>query len=306
MSFSSDVKAELCQDRLEKKSLAIAEAYGVLLYCNTFSKNEIRIITSSEEFSQRLPRLFHKAFGMEFDVVPNENAVGKRTYQMLDTDKILKIFSTFGIESDTALSLHINLGVLDDDNCRVAFVRGAFLAGGSITDPAKGYHLEMFTSHMYVNRELYALLSDIGFSPKDSSRSGGYLVYFKRSSEIEDFFTTIGASGAAMEIMNAKIEKDMSNTINRKVNCDSANADKTVEAAQLQLDAIRRLDKLFGLDSLPDKLQEAAFLRIANPEASLADLARLAMPEVSKSCMNHRLKKLMSLEITEMTGKDDE
>lgn len=97
-----------------------------------------------------------------------------------------------------------------------------------------------------------------------------------------------------MDIMSAKVEKDMKNSINRKVNCDSANADKVVEAAAKQMEAIRRIDKLYGLDSLPDKLQEAALLRYANPEASLADLATLSYPPVSKSCLSHRLKKLLT------------
>lgn len=134
---------------------------------------------------------------------------------------------------------------------------------------------------------------DMGFSPKEAERKGNHLLYFKKSEHIEDLLTTIGASTCAMELMSAKIEKDMKNSINRKVNCDSANADKVVAAAAQQMEAIRRIDKLYGLDSLPDKLQEAALLRFANPEASLADLAMLSYPPVSKSCLSHRLKKLL-------------
>ena len=135
---------------------------------------------------------------------------------------------------------------------------------------------------------------EMGFSPKEAQRKGDYLLYFKKSEHIEDLLTTIGAPVSAMEIMSAKIEKDMKNSINRKVNCDSANADKVVEAAAKQLEAIKRIDRLYGLDSLPDKLQQAALLRYANPEASLADLATLSYPPVSKSCLSHRLKKLLT------------
>ena len=135
---------------------------------------------------------------------------------------------------------------------------------------------------------------DMGFSPKEAERKGNHLLYFKKSEHIEDLLTTVGASRCAMELMSAKIEKDMKNSINRKVNCDSANADKVVAAAAQQMEAIRRIDKLYGLDSLPDKLQEAALLRFANPEASLADLAMLSYPPVSKSCLSHRLKKLIN------------
>ena len=139
----------------------------------------------------------------------------------------------------------------------------------------------------------------MGFSPKEATRGGNYLVYFKQSEAMEDLLTTLGAPLSAMEIMATKVEKDMRNAVNRRVNCDSANADKIVSAAQEQLERIRRLDQAVGLTSLPDKLQEAALLRIANPEASLADLARLADPPVTKSCLSHRLRKLMELSAQE-------
>ena len=135
---------------------------------------------------------------------------------------------------------------------------------------------------------------EMGFSPKDTVRAGHFVTYFKQSEAIEDFFTTIGASASAMDIMSAKVEKDMRNAINRRVNCDSANADKIVSAAQAQLDTIRALEREVGLENLPRDLAEIALLRVANPEASLSDLAMLADPPVSKSCINHRLRKLMN------------
>ena len=118
-------------------------------------------------------------------------------------------------------------------------------------------------------------------------------IYRENKEAIEAFLTKIGAPCAAMDIMSAKVEKSMNNSINRKVNCDTANADKVVAAAQEQIDAIRRIERDYGLDVLPEKLQSAALLRIANPEASLADLATLSYPPVTKSCLNYRLKKLM-------------
>ena len=213
------------------------------------------------------------------------------TFLITAPEKILSILEVFGQES--AVSHHINYGMLETDCCRQSFFRGAFLAGGSVTDPDKRYHLELLTSHPSVSREAFNLMLEMGFAPKDAVRSGGYITYFKQSEAIEDVLTTIGAPLAAMGIMQAKMQKDMRNAVNRRVNCDSANADKIVLAAQEQLDAIRELDRKYGLDTLPDILQETAMLRIANPESSLADLARLASPPVSKSCMSHRLKKLL-------------
>ncbi len=297
MSFSGNVKAELCRIGLHRSCCAAAEAYGVLLYANTFSASEIKIITGSEEFAQHLPRLWRKAFGLSFDVQPPEDNKGKYIFIINDPAKIEAIFNKYGYDARSTLVHHINLGVLEDECCRTAFIRGAFLAGGSITDPEKRYHLELVTDHMNVSRETYSMLLEMGFEPHDTTRAGHYITYFKQSEAIEDFFTTIGAAGAAMDIMQAKIEKDMRNSINRKVNCDSANADKIVSAAAAQLEKIRQIDREIGLDELPPDLQEVAFLRIANPEASLSDLAMLSDPPVSKSGINHRLRKLMAFKL---------
>ena len=295
MSFSSDAKAELCTQRPDRKCCAVAESYGVLLYCNTFSAQEIRIITASRDFAARLPRLFKRAFSLSFDLLPPENATGKSSFVISEPEKIKRIFDTYGAEVDSTLSHHVNFGVLEEDCCRASFIRGAFLAGGSVTDPEKRYHLELATPHHSVSRETYSVLLDMGFSPREAERGGNSLLYFKQADAIADFFTTIGASNTAMGIMTAKVEKDMRNTITRRVNCDSANADKVVNAAQEQLDAIRFIVKEYGIDSLPEPLKDAALLRIANPEASLADLARLSYPPVTKSCISHRLKKIMSI-----------
>ena len=183
--------------------------------------------------------------------------------------------------------------MLENDCCKASFLRGAFLAGGSVTAPSKNYHLELITAHASVSRETAALLTELGFAARSIDRGANTVLYFKKSEAIEDFLTKIGAPCAAMDIMSAKVEKSMNNSINRKVNCDTANADKVVAAAQEQIDAIRRIERDYGLDVLPEKLQSAALLRIANPEASLADLATLSYPPVTKSCLNYRLKKLM-------------
>jgi len=295
MSFSSEAKAELCQNRPDRRCCAVAESYGALLYGHSFTPREIRIITASPDFAARLPRLFKRAFGLSFDLLPPEGAGGKRSLLIQDEKKIEKIFETFGLSAEATLSHHINFSVLEEDCCRASFMRGAFLAGGSVTDPNKRYHLELATAHQSVSREAHTLLLDMGFSPKETQRAGNALTYFKQADAIADFFTAIGASSTAMRIMTAKVDKEMRNTVTRQINCDSANADKTVAAAQEQLAAIRRIVRDYGsLDVLPEPLKDAALLRVTNPEASLADLAELSFPKVSKSCLSHRLKKLMS------------
>ena len=292
-SFSSAAKAEVCRILPQKHCCALAECFGILLFANNFSADGIKIITESRDFAYILPKLFKKAFDLSFDSYPSLASPGKLVFQIWDSDKIETIMEAFGFDAQDTLALHVNLPVVEEDCCKASFLRGAFLAGGSVTAPSKNYHLELITAHASVSRETAALLTELGFAARSIDRGANTVLYFKKSEAIEDFLTKIGAPCAAMDIMSAKVEKSMNNSINRKVNCDTANADKVVAAAQEQIDAIRRIERDYGLDVLPEKLQSAALLRIANPEASLADLATLSYPPVTKSCLNYRLKKLM-------------
>ena len=295
MSFSSNVKAELCKDSLSKKSCAVAEGYGVLLYCNTFSSTEIRIITESRDFAARLPRLFKKAFGITFDQEPAAQDRGKLQFAISSEDKIAKIFETLQMDLKASLTLHVNFGMLEEEAECMAYLRGAFLAGGSVTDPAKRYHLEMTTSHYKVSRETCALLIECGFSPKELSRGGNNILYFKQSDYIEDFLTAIGAQVSAMGVMEAKVEKDLRNGVNRRVNCETANLTKVVDASMGQMAAIRALEEAGELDKFPGKLRETALLRRENPEATLQELAAMLNPPITKSAINHRMRKLLEL-----------
>ena len=295
MSFSSNVKAELCKDSLSKKSCAVAEGYGVLLYCNTFSSTEIRIITESRDFAARLPRLFKKAFGITFDQEPAAQDRGKLQFAISSEDKIAKIFETLQMDLKASLTLHVNFGMLEEEAECMAYLRGAFLAGGSVTDPAKRYHLEMTTSHYKVSRETCALLIECGFSPKELSRGGNNILYFKQSDYIEDFLTAIGAQVSAMGVMEAKVEKDLRNGVNRRVNCETANLTKVVDASMGQMAAIRALEEAGELDKLPGRLRETALLRRENPEATLQELAAMLKPPITKSAINHRMRKLLEL-----------
>ena len=297
MSFSGDVKLELCRDGIGRGCCARAEAYGVLLYCNTFSNREIRIITENQVFADRLPRLFRRAFRLEFDRLPAGEAEEGRKLVLGITaaDKLRQIINALGYDPDQSLVLHINFGLLEDNCCRAAFLRGAFLAGGSVTDPDKGYHLELAGPHAQASRELEALLVDVGYAPRAVDRGGGRMIYFKSSGQIEDLLTRMGAPVAAMGVMSAKVEKDLRNGVNRRVNCDAANLGKAVDAAQEHLEAIDRLHRLGRIEGLPEKLKETIVLRETYPELTLSELAAEFDPPISKSCLNHRLRKLVEL-----------
>ena len=295
MSFSANVKSELCRPEVEKGCCALAEAMGALLYANTFSADAIRIVTESRDLGLRLPRLFRKGLGVSFDLLPEEGGSGKLTYTITDREKIRQVFSACGFAAETSVSLHVNFALLEKDCCRRAFLRGAFLAGGSVTDPEKRYHLELSTTHWKVSRETGTLLLEMELPAKETERKGSSVLYYKQSEAIEDFLTVIGAPVSAMAVMEAKIEKDWRNEANRKTNCDSANVDKAVAASQEQLAAIRKLEERAVLETLPEKLRQTAALRREYPETTLSELAELHEPPISKSAVNHRMRKLLSL-----------
>ncbi len=295
MSFASNVKAELCRLAVHKKCCAVAECFGILLFGNTCSATLIKIVTESPAFAARLPKLFWRAFHVEFDEKPAPQSAGKFIFQLLDPEKIASVYSAFGFDAASSVALHVNYGVLEDECCRVAFARGAFLAGGSVTDPEKRYHLELTTTHQKVARETDALLLELGYGAKLTSRGGNCVLYFKQSELIEDFLTMLGAPVCAMDVMQAKMEKDLRNGVNRRVNCETANLTKVVDAAQEQIAAIRRLQQAGGLETLPEKLRQSAQLRLENPEATLQELADMQTPPVSKSAINHRMRKLVQL-----------
>ncbi|MBQ5607562.1 MAG: DNA-binding protein WhiA [Oscillospiraceae bacterium] len=296
MSFSGNAKAEICRYTPAKHCCALAECFGILLFCNSFHADGIRIITESREFALLLPKLFKKAFSITFDQLPEGETQGKLNFQITGREKICQIMSAYGFDANDTLSLHINLPVVEDDCCKAAFLKGAFLAGGSVTDPVKGYHIELTTTHSSVARECNSLMHDVlGFSPKAAVRGGGHVLYLKQSDMISDCLTYLGAPVAAMGIIEAKLEKELNNKVNRRCNCDDANTSKVVEAAQEQLSAIRLLRNNGIYQHLPAKLQQAANAREENPEASLAELAAMMEPPISKPAMNHRLQKLMQI-----------
>ena len=293
-SFSYKVKSELCRTAVSRLCCARAEAYGVLLYCNTFTPTLVRIITENAEFAARLPRLFQRAFSVKFDRLPEDDGGhGKLVFQITHPEKLDRIINQLGYDPRQTMVLHVNFALLEDECCRTAFLRGAFLAGGSVTDPEKRYHLELTGSHAQASREMSALLTEMGFLPHSVRRSGSSVIYFKQSEHIEDLLTTIGAPAAAMDIMTAKVDKEIRNGANRAMNCDMANVNKTVDAALEQIAGIRRLESSGRLAQMPEKLRQAARLRLENPEMSLQQLAERCDPPVSKSCMNHRMRKLM-------------
>lgn len=291
VSFSAEVKNEVCKLSVTRLCCTLSEVYGLMLYATAFSCREIRITTANASLKKRIPILFQKAFHFS---IPSFGEGLMTTFLLTDKEAIKIIFSAFGYDfRDT--TLHLNRGIIDDDCCKSAFLRGVFLSGGSITNPEKKYHLEFSTNHLTLNREVISLLLDLDVNPKTLKRKNSYVIYLKDSGHIEDFLTLIGAPISAMGLMQAKVEKDLRNKVNRKVNCETANLSKTIEASIGQLAAIRLIDQTVGIDSLDKTLYETALLRIENPDASIGELALLSKTPVSKPGLSHRLNKLIEL-----------
>ena len=305
-SFSYKAKAELCRGTVQRLCCARAECYGALLYCNTFTMQEVRIITENPEFAARLPRLFQRAFNVKFDRLPSDDLPGgKLIFQITEPEKLRRILDTLGYDPRQSLVLHVNFALLEDDCCRTAFLRGAFLAGGSVTDPEKRYHLELSTSHVQASREVSALLQEMGFLPRSVMRGGSAVIYFKQSEHIEDLLTFMGAGGAAMRIMDQRVYNEMRNKTNRLSNCETANLGKSVQAAvQVQL-AIEKLQAAGAMNTLPEALRHTAKLRMQYPDLPLAKLAQKFDPPVSKAGLSHRMKKIQEAAARLDTAPDE-
>ena len=295
VSFSGSAKAEICRSLPQKRCCALAQCFGVLLFCNSFTSTSVRIITECHEFSASLPMLFKKAFGITFDVMPEKDAIGKLAFQIHNPDKIATIMHSCGFDPADTLSLHLNLAVLEDDCCKAAFLKGAFLAGGSVTDPEKGYHLELVTGNERKAFQIQTMIREFELDAKIIRLKKYFVVYLKEGSNIVDFLNICEAHVSLMQFENERIVKEMRNSINRRVNCETANISKTVNAATKQIADIEKIRDRYGFANLPENLKEMAEVRMEHPDTSLKELGQYLNPPVGKSGVNHRLRKLSEI-----------
>lgn len=297
MSFSSEVKNELCRVSMQRACCTRAEAYGALLHASVFSHREIRLSTENAVVARRLQALLQRAFF----VVCEPQRQGRKYQIVLDQSaQIGRIFDALGYDRKSHVTYHLNRNELEEACCLASFLRGAFLMAGTVAGPEKKSHLEMKSGHQSLAGEEMSLMLDLGLSPKLAHRGGSCLLYFKDSASVEDFLTRIGAPHAAMALMEAKVEKNLRNTINRQVNCETANLVKTADAAARQIAAIRTVLDTHGEEAFPENLRETVRLRLAYPTDTLAELAQRFDPPISKPGLSHRLKK-----ITEFASKED-
>ena len=305
MSFSGMVKEELSRHIGSGRHCRIAELAAIFTFCGsleagTDGKKSLRIQTENEALSRKGFTLLKKTFNIEIDVSIRQG-IGNhknRTCTVAVTHhedamrvlQAVKLIDPYG-EIEENLSLAQNV-VLMQNCCKRAFIRGAFLAAGSISDPEKFYHFEIACATEAKAKQIQGLILSMGIEAKIVLRKKYFVVYIKEGSQIVDILNVMEAPVALMELENIRILKEMRGSVNRQVNCETANINKTVSAAVKQMEDIIYIRDTAGFDSLPDNLREIAELRLARPEATLKELGEALDPPVGKSGVNHRLRKL--------------
>ncbi len=298
MSFSSDVKSELAKTENLLPCCFHAQVYGLVLFAH-FSKYNLSITTENTDVFDLYSSYINDYCGVN-TYISNGSNKKLTTYVKTDEEKS-KVFAKFGHELKEP-TLRINRANINEECCASSFLRGVFLACGTVTAPERGYHLEFVVPYKKLSLDFIHFLEELGLSPKYINRKGNHIVYFKDSESIEDILAIIGAQDASLYVMGIKIEKDVKNKVNRRLNFELSNMNKTVDAANAQVEAIEYIESKVGINSLPENLQQIARLRVDNPEASLRDLGQMMDEPLSRSGVNHRLAKIVSFAEKLKTG----
>ncbi|MCI9045189.1 MAG: DNA-binding protein WhiA [Peptococcaceae bacterium] len=314
MSFTAEVKEQLLRINTSKRCCREAEFLAFLRMSGNISlaaggQAGILAASGNAAIARRYFKLVKELWQLRAEILMRDSQHFKKsriyTLRIPPQEGVQRILLRMGGIPDGnpwSLSQSFKPGglsvaeALPAECCRRAYLRGAFLGNGFVSDPKRSYHLEIVCQDMTQAHFLLALAAEYALTFKLAERKGRFLTYCKDSAQISDFLNVIGAHGALLQLENVKIIKDTSNNVNRVINCDTANTDKTIDAAQRQVQAIRRLaDSPQGLAGLSPSLRETAALRLENPELSLLELARLFAKPISKAGLYHRLQKLEKL-----------
>ncbi|SHK61440.1 hypothetical protein SAMN02745163_04137 [Clostridium cavendishii DSM 21758] len=304
MSFSAKVKGEICRYVDISMEEALAEISAIMKVSGTlaFSGRQIsfKITTENPASARFIFTLLKDKFNIHSKLmVKKSNSLKKNNiYMVLITEDmgVKKLLEITGIlrEIDGIMSLDYSIDkeLIKTEETAKAYIRGAFLGGGSISNPEKTYHLEFVTHSLEYAEDLSRLINRFGLNSKVIQRKNSYIIYIKEGEQIVDLLNIIGAHTSLLELENVRIMKEMRNNVNRLVNCETANLSKTVNAAVRQVESIRLIEREVGLSRLPQNLREIAELRLNYPDESLKELGEMLNPPVGKSGVNHRLRKI--------------
>ncbi|NNG67028.1 DNA-binding protein WhiA [Caldanaerobacter subterraneus] len=305
MSFSSDTKNELSRIYPEDRESKIAELAAIIRMIGSVSfygNNKLSLTLSTENAS--VARLTFKLLKDLFKVAP-EVMVRRGKYLKKALTYILFVSDTKAVRDileetkilnrergHVKLNYGIDRKIIRTVKMKKAYLRGAFLGGGSISDPEKAYHLEFVTHNLEHGQDLSNLINSFNLNSKVIARKNSYVVYLKEGEQIVDLLNIMGAHNALLNLENVRIYKEMRNNVNRIVNCETANLTKTINASLRQIESINYIKETVGLDYLPPSLREVAELRVKYPDLSLKELGKMLVPPVGKSGVNHRLRKI--------------
>ena len=315
MSFSGMVKEELSRQIGTARHCRIAELAALIGFCGRlehFPQGEkLKLQTENETVARKCFTLLQKTFNIEKEISVRENSHLKRVkvyvLEISDPEEIREILQATKLIADSKFCDTLILQdmlVVQQSCCKRAYIRGAFLASGSISDPEKGYHFEIVYPDERKAQQLQTIIRSFSVDAKIVQRKKSYVVYVKEGAQIVDMLAVMEANVALMDLENIRILKEMRNSVNRKVNCETANINKTVNAAVKQMEDIKLIQQVMGFEQLSDGLAQIAELRMQYPEATLKELGMMLSPQVGKSGVNHRLRKLSALadELREKQG----
>lgn len=305
MSFSSKVKDELARLIADARHCKIAEIAAIINMCGKIKLDAdgqvvgLKIQTENAAVARKCFTLLKKTFNIRVEVSIRRNQhLGKHIVYhiyLTEAEDVLRVMKTTKVLDDMNINRHINPLIVQTTCCKRAYIRGAFLASGSLSDPSKTYHLEFVNQEELHAIELMHLVNSFNMDAKIVQRKKYYVLYLKEGSQIVDLLNIMGAHVALMDLENLRIIKEMRNKVNRIVNCETANINKTVLASVNQLHDIEYIEKMVGLTTLPEALEDVARIRMENPSASLKELGALLESPVGKSGVNHRLRKISQI-----------
>ena len=294
MSFSATVKEELAEHVGTARHCQLAELAAIIEFCGKVSQNGKHLLfeTENETIERKCFTLLKKTFNIE--AVTQEE--GRLITDSDAEEKLAKALFLTGTEEGTMeTGKPVNALLIKNSCCARAYLRGAFLCIGSMSDPEKSYHLEFVCEQEKQAQQIQQTIAHFDLEAKIICRKKHYVVYMKEGAAIVDLLNVMGARLSLMYLENLRVEKEVRNSVNRKVNCEAANITKTVNAASKQIEDIQYLQKHYGMEKLPENLREMAEIRLEYPESSLQELGKFLNPPVGKSGVNHRLRKLSEL-----------
>ncbi|GEK31768.1 putative sporulation transcription regulator WhiA [Kurthia zopfii] len=299
MSFASEMKKELTQ--MESDDLSLKSELSAMIRMNgslSFANRQLSLDVQTENaaIARRIYTILKKLYDYKVELLVRKKMRLKKNnvYICRVRDGAKELLESLEILSGNFLMNHeISENLLATDESRKAYLRGAFLAGGSVNNPeTSAYHLEVYSLYEEHGTALKNLMNLFDLNAKTIERKKGFVTYLKEAEKISDFLSLVGAYQAMLKFEDVRIVRDMRNSVNRLVNCETANLNKTIGAAIRQVENIKYIDKRIGIEQLPDKLQEIARLRVAYQDVTLKELGEMMSSSVSKSGINHRLRKI--------------